>query len=608
MKELTTKGWKRSDFVRFYMDVWQCPVVPVAETKRPMVKWTEYNPAKGGRMPTEQELKDWFDKPCRAFKQPPWGVAIILQGNLFSIDFDTDELFTDFKERGAFPTGACIYKSAKGYHVVMRSRNIVPYTVKEHNPVLIALNEDFDELGIGGDNNHLSNMPDTPGRQWLALYDQPVLVDYEAWLAKYVGWTKEEPYKQGAGWQDEIMCPWHEWGGTRDDGTPHEPSLRCNIDTGGFECHGCSEHGTFTKLVKKATEVGMPLPGYVQEWLNKFHDRANVGAMVDVAPSSVPQGHSPTATSEEVDFGDLPAGLVDGVIWRGDVGIIFAPAGAGKSSVSNSAAGDIVLGRELWGMDGWQPQKDLKVLLLDIENRPGETRAAIRRATDKDENLRNLFVDELTGLGFDIYNQEWLDYLKEQLTKLGIDILIIDNLNTYTSSNLNDPFEMKKVVSINRRLAQTFNIAIVAIHHTGHLKTGEDGEYIDVRPTGGAGIRNDANFEFQVLRIKSKKNQVRVTCTKIRSRVSKVHVGDEIALRYDEETTRMSPVGNEYLRAQLNLVVKKFGNNRAATLLNVAGPTLSNWVHGVREPKGEYKKAIEDLCKKEGLVPRAADL
>jgi hypothetical protein len=604
MKSINTKGWKRADFIDFYLNTWQCPVVPVADTKKPMVQWTKYS----NTMPTAQELKDWFDLPCRAFKQPPWGIAIVLKNNLFSLDIDLDHMFTNFKEQGAFPTGACIYKSARGYHVIMRSRDIVPYTVKEHDPVLIAINPDFDELGIGGGNNHLSNMPDTPGRKWLDLYEQPIAVDYNGWLAKNLGWTKDDPYKRSAGWQEEIMCPWHEWGTQRDDGREHTPSLRCNTETGGFECHGCPEHGTFTKLAEKAKEVGMPLPQYVADWLTKFHERATGGEQLVVDPGPIPSTPIIFSANEEFEFEELPPGLVDGILWRGDVGTIFAPAGAGKTSVIISAAGDIVLGREMWGMDGWQPQKGLRILILDLENRPGETRAAIRRATDRDGNLKNLFVAELEGLGFDIYDPKWVDWLEEQLTKLKVDILVVDNLNKYTSSNVVDPFEMKKVVAINRRLARKYDIAVFAIHHTGHLKTGEDGEFQDVRPAGGAAIRDDANFEFQVLRIKSKKNQVRVTCTKMRSRVSKVRTGDEFILRYDEETTRMYPAGNEYLRAELNLIVEKFGRNKAAELLGISGPAMSNWTHGTREPKGEYKQRIEELCKKEGLVPRVTDL
>src|SRR3972149_131960 len=361
MKLVSTKGWKRPDFIRFYTDVWGCPCIPIhgdykdakgkSLLKKPMVQWTNYNPAKGGKMPTEDELKDWFDTPCRAFKQAPWGIAIVLQHDLFSIDVDTDELFTDLKERGAFPKGACIYKSARGYHIIMRSKDTVPYTVKEHDPVLIAINPAYDELGIGGDNNHLSNMPDTPSRKWLELYDEPVAINYNDWCSKYLGWTKEDPYKQRAGWQEEIRCPGHEWGPTRDDGSEHEPSLRCNTDTGAFQCHGCPEHGTFTKLVAKAKEVGMPLPGYVQEWLDKFHERAT-GSKLVVEPLETEKLPDLKWANTERTFDELPPGIVDGILWRGDAGIVFAPAGAGKSSVCNAAAGDAVLGREWGGLEG----------------------------------------------------------------------------------------------------------------------------------------------------------------------------------------------------------------------------------------------------------------
>ena len=53
-----------------------------------MVQWTRYQTV----LPTEAELQAWFGIPCQAFKQPPWGIAIVLLNDLFSIDIDLDTL------------------------------------------------------------------------------------------------------------------------------------------------------------------------------------------------------------------------------------------------------------------------------------------------------------------------------------------------------------------------------------------------------------------------------------------------------------------------------------------------------------------------------------
>lgn len=90
--------------------------------------------------------------------------------------------------------------------------------------------------------------------------------------------------------------------------------------------------------------------------------------------------------------------------------------------------------------------------------------------------------------------------------------------------------------------------------------------------------------------------------------MSKIRTGDELVLRYDPDTTRMQPVGSEYSRALVNLLAKKLGTTVAAERCGVAVSTFSNWLHGMREPKGEYKQKLEVVAKEEGLAPRITDL
>ncbi|GAF96761.1 unnamed protein product [marine sediment metagenome] len=170
---------------------------------------------------------------------------------------------------------------------------------------------------------------------------------------------------------------------------------------------------------------------------------------------------------------------------------------------------------------------------------------------------------------------------------------------------------MKRLVAENRKLARKHSIAVIAIHHTGHLKTDEAGEYVDVRPTGGASIRNDANFEFKVLRHKNKKDQVRITCTKMRSRVAKIHAGDEWIMRYDYATTYMRQVSNalQLCMAMAKFLATKYGTAaKAAHELDITDRAMQYYIHGQREPKPEIKQKLEALCKEAGYVPRLADL
>lgn len=595
MPLVDTTNWNRWDYIKFYTEQWGCPVVPVAKTKKPMVQWSRYVEA----MPTEEELKAWFGNPCKAFKEPPWGLAIVLQHDIFSLDIDTNQLYKELKARGAFPQGTCLYKSAKGYHAIMRSSSGTPYTVREHNEVLAAINPLFDELGIGADNNHLSIMPDTPQRYWMGLYQQPAEVNYDHWLSKYIGWTRTEPYAQHSGWQPETLCPYHEL-----DEPGHEPSLRCNVDTGAFFCHGCGKRGTFSELVKEAERHSYTLPDYVYQWVDDFNRRNK--------PPITPDKKAKTLFSvgEARSFEDMPPALVDGVMWRGDVVMLYASPGVGKSSLLTSATSDLISGRDFWGIEGWKCNEGLKVLYLDCENPVGESYMAIKTACGDDvdpEAMRRAYVWELIGQGFNISDPEWAEAVETNITEYGIDVVIADNLGKLTGRNTVDDFEMRKLTALFRILVRKHNILLFVIHHTGHTRYNSAGEAMPSHAKGGSSLTEDVNASFYVIRLADKENQVRVTCEKIRSRKAHIRMGDKWVLLYNPATMYVSPAAVRLTMTMARWLVDKEGLDGAAALLGVTKPAMSNYANGQREPQKPIRVKLEELCRKGGYVPRLAD-
>ena len=92
--------------------------------------------------------------------------------------------------------------------------------------------------------------------------------------------------------------------------------------------------------------------------------------------------------------------MIEGIAWRGDVGAIYAPPTMGKSSLCTCGTVNMALAEELWGIEGWQCQDELKILLVDLENQPGESHASIQLAGQGDKRLENTFIWELQGLAF----------------------------------------------------------------------------------------------------------------------------------------------------------------------------------------------------------------
>jgi len=129
MQQVRPDNWTRKDFIKFYSEQWGCPCIPIRQDKKAQIKWADYQRSN----PTAEQYKQWFENSS------PYGIAIVMRGGLFSIDLDTDELFAKLRGNWAFPRGACIYKSRRGYHVIMKADHYdlnYPFSVPEHNDQL----------------------------------------------------------------------------------------------------------------------------------------------------------------------------------------------------------------------------------------------------------------------------------------------------------------------------------------------------------------------------------------------------------------------------------------------------------------------------------------
>jgi len=592
-KKITTK-MSRRDLIRLYQDVWGAPVIPFSPNKIPMVPWAKYRSSK----PTEAELRTWFDTPyCHQRGISPWGIGFVcgaVAGNLFSIDIDSQALFDELKQRGAFPTGACIYKSAKGYHVVMRSSTI-PYSVKEHSDALIAINPLFDQLGISGE-GALSIAPDTPGRQWIQLYNEPAIVDYEAWLGKYIGWTEGATRtlikSQGSDKSNwiAILCPWHE-----NDGKQHTPS--CNVDLigRGYKCWGCGREGKLSELTAYARQIGYVLPKEITEIDAKYNNSKEVN-MPDRILYEV---------GERVSEEQLPEALIEGIAWRGDIGMLYGVPGSGKSSYMTSGAADLMSGQPLWG--DWGTPRPLRVLYLDCENPPGETRLAIQSAIGKGGRIpKGSLVAELTGKGFDVSNPKWQQWLEEQIKKYHFDTVIGDNLGKMTVKNIIDDFEMRRVVNILRSLVRKHNILFLLVHHTGWQRYDNQGRQLPAHGKGGSSLQEDVNFCFEVTRVN--KLTTRIKVHKIRSRRAGITVGDELVHYYDLKLMKIVPAELRKVASKVKWLVDEFGVQGLADKLDCNKSTISRYLHCYRQPEDSILAKIEELAKATGYRPRLTDV
>lgn len=465
MKKIDTTGWKRMDFVNFYTKMWGVPVIPIDENKVPiMASWTPYQTA----MPTEQELDEWF------VKQEAWGLAIILKHRLFSIDFDTEQVYQELKQAGAFPEGTCIYKTAKGYHAILRGSGEL-YSVSEHSKQLTAINPLFYELGINA-TNKLSIMPDTPQREWLELYDEPIEVDYEAWLDKYIGWSKRIAGRVGNnGWEEMILCPWHD---------EETPSCHLNKKDAGFYCHGCGKKGTLTELVEHCNRTDRKLPSWVYERVKDFKQPSR--------PSHHKEYHLPTLQELISKAGEI-SNLIPNMLSRGEIMLWYGAPKTGKTMQMQALSVSSIKAEPIFGI--FHIVKPLRVIYFSYEMSAQELGKRFVILT-KGEETENLRADRYQGAKFP--DPEFMNTIRSATGQFFPDIVIFDPLINMHSLDENRAQDMQSLFDALRKDASTKNYGIILVHHTGVEKQDEGLTSQRKRPRGSSAIEGCVDLSVLV--------------------------------------------------------------------------------------------------------------
>lgn len=466
--KIDTTGWTRMNYIDLYVKKWDVPVIPVDKNKKPMVEWTPYQ----SFPPIDEDYDKWFNK------WKAWGLAIICQHRLFSPDLDTPEVYKMLKEKGAFPEGTCIFKSAKGYHAILRSGDVVPYAVKEHDEALAAIDPLLHEFGISG-NNGLVIVPDTPDRQWIKLYDEPVAVPYEWWLEKYIGRSKRTVGKRGAGeWVPLILCPWHE-----NDGLSHDPSLHINIKDGGFYCHGCSKMGKLTELIDYCKSIDYKLPDEVYERAKDYKQPPQYRQK---------EYHLPTL-QELINKTGMVSNLIPNILSRGEIMLWYGAPKAGKTMQMQALAASAIEAEPIFGI--FPIVKPLKVIYFSYEM-SGQELGKRFSILMKGVETVNLGVDRYQGAMFP--DPEFMNTIRSATSQFSPDIVIFDPLINMHSLDENRSQDMQTLFGALRADALEKNYGIILIHHTGVEQQDGEGIVRRKRPRGSSAIEGCVDLSVLV--------------------------------------------------------------------------------------------------------------
>jgi len=164
------------------------------------------------------------------------------------------------------------------------------------------------------------------------------------------------------------------------------------------------------------------------------------------------------------------AKLLDQWFCEGDLGLIFAPRGVGKTWFVMAMSTAIVQGS---AFGPWQASSKFPVLIIDGEMPCELTKQRTQGLQPGNENL--LFLNheilfDRSGISLNLATQQTQEAITAICIETGIKVLVLDNLSTLFSGmkeNESDSWErvLKWLLDLRRK-----KIAIIIIHHSGRNK------------------------------------------------------------------------------------------------------------------------------------------
>ena len=205
----------------------------------------------------------------------------------------------------------------------------------------------------------------------------------------------------------------------------------------------------------------------------------------------------------QVSFSNIPHRhwLYGTYLIRGEITVVAAPGGAGKTALATGMAVEIATGTEASRGEDLGGH-DLKVLYInaedggtEIERRvwafclahahkiTGQNLDRLYVAGADDPRVQRLSFLRTTDKNFSLLDRSGFEVLESALEALRPDVLILDPLVAFCGGgNMNDNAVMALVIRELKRLAAKFDCAVLIVHHT--RKGGDDS--VDAEAISGA--------------------------------------------------------------------------------------------------------------------------
>ena len=201
-----------------------------------------------------------------------------------------------------------------------------------------------------------------------------------------------------------------------------------------------------------------------------------------------------SATELKISFANIPhrRWIYGTYLIRGEITVLAAPGGAGKTALATGIAVEIATGTDLLGEKIYQAG-DLKVLFINGEDGGSEIQRRVWAfclahahklggqnldrlyvAGANDARVQRLSFLQTIDRNFSTLDRSGFEVLESALETLHPDLLVLDPLVAFSGGgNMNDNAVMAQVIRELKRLATKFDCAVLIVHHT--RKGAEDG-------------------------------------------------------------------------------------------------------------------------------------
>jgi uracil-DNA glycosylase family 4 len=616
----------------FYFDHLGVQAILPTHGKIPLVVWKPYQQKRQSR----DEVKKLFS--AKSLEElGATGLGIVLGGESGLVRLDCDDDITFEKIKPLLPAGALVFKSPRGYGIILRHSGKEPVKIVPEGTV-----EGMPKFGIkawGG----FTVLPRTKGYNWLSDPEKPIItMNVNAWLEMHFNRPKQSTQRQATSSGGEIAR-------LLKDTSEGERSNNITRVVNMMRARGFAD----------VNDIKAVLKPYVEEWPwdkqpmtweeaeqiieRVFNRYAHEGTKFDKQTKEATpwsRFYNEDFRIKETDLAEIPEQdedtdyIVDRLVLpldRANI-VMSAYTGEGKTTIALELAIAMAKGISVWR--ALDVSRKLRVVYIDQEDVGGQIAETANRLYQvygrPDKQTLWLWSGE-AGKSFSINDRSSLDVLMNRLKEVAPDFIFVDGWQWFVGGRINDPEAVNEAIAFWKWVRAQLKCGTWIIHHNKKVGKPQDMPENPLEMSSGCQILMDqARTKLVYMQIKGNEDLGylygkigRPAWNPIKMLLEYESATQCHRLVPEEEAMKLLDAGDfekifgmtKSIMNDMELIkeLRRLTNwtlEEVAEHFGVTHGAVSQWARGknaMRKDKREQlKQLIEDTKRKHGIGPKAS--